>query len=388
MDETKLVGEGLAPPADPMQTEPGGASPSPTKGWLWALALGLPVGLNLLFEHLKSNTPLMDTWVHTYMAPVMQGVGSVFALLPFSAAEVLTVLFLAGSLFWLLRAVVRLVRERKWRRFAKRLLSFGCVLAWLWTAFCWTWNCTYYATGFADRYGLKSDPYTPEQLVNVTIFFAYQAAQLADDVPRDGALRFAEPLDACFARAPRVYDSISEQYPVLRLSDRQAKSLVFSRLQSILGYTGIYFPFTGEANVNTDQTGWLVPFTIAHEMAHQRFVAAEQECNFIGILACITSDDPVFQYSGYLMGLVYLINAVSALSPELGQEIMRQTFTDAVYVDWNDNYDYWQALKTPAREAASEAMDEVYDGYLKSQGQSLGLMSYNACVDLLVNYFA
>ena len=33
-------------------------------------------------------------------------------------------------------------------------------------------------------------------------------------------------------------------------------------------------------------------------------------------------------------------------------------------------------------------MDQVYDGYLKSQGQELGLMSYNACVDLLVNCFS
>jgi hypothetical protein len=149
----------------------------------------------------------------------------------------------------------------------------------------------------------------------------------------------------------------------------------------------VYFPFTGEANVNVDQPSAFVPFTIAHEMAHQRMVAAEQECNFVGVLSCLSSEDVVFQYSGWLMGLVYLTNAIFDLSPELGEEIMRQTFTDELRKDWNDNYEYWKALESPTQEKASQAMDQVYDGYLKSQGQALGLMSYNACVDLLVNYF-
>jgi hypothetical protein len=184
-----------------------------------------------------------------------------------------------------------------------------------------------------------------------------------------------------------VYDNLSDQFPDLALSHRQAKPLVCSRLQSILGYTGIYFPFTGEANVNVDQVACLVPATIAHEMGHQRLVASEQECSFLGVMACITCEDVAYQYSGYLMGLIYLVNALQALSPQLAEEVMRQTFTPELYKDWQDNYDYWDALKTPTREAANEAMDQVYDGYLKQQGQALGLMSYNACVDLLVNYF-
>ena len=76
------------------------------------------------------------------------------------------------------------------------------------------------------------------------------------------------------------------------------------------------------------------------------------------------------------------------MAPQLVDEIMRQFFTPELYKDWQDNYEYWDALKTPTREVANEAMDQVYDGYLKSQGQELGLMSYSACVDLLVNCFS
>lgn len=355
--------------------------------WKWLLAFLPSLVLTALFYALKDDRAVMDFWVHRCMAPVMQAVGKFWSLVPFSAAEVLTACFLAGTAVWLVRAVVLLVRSRAGTSFLRRLLAWLCAAAWLWTAFCWTWNCTYYATGFAQRYHLSKQPYTAEQLLQVTLYFAQQCAALSTQVPREEDLSFAQTPAESFDQALRVYDNLCETYPLLALSDRQAKPLACSRLQSILGYTGVYFPFTGEANVNVDQSRCLVPFTIAHEMAHQRMVAAEEECNFLGVLACVTSGNPAFQYSGYMMGLIYLTNALNDLSPALVQEIMRQFFTDELSKDWADNYHYWQSLKSPTQEAANQAMDTVYDSFLKSQGQSLGLLSYSACVDLLVNYF-
>lgn len=346
-----------------------------------------PVALTLLYYALEDNAAAMDNWVTNFLAPGIQAVGSLCSLVPFSVAEVLAALFLLLSAWWLIHAVVLLVKQRKLSAFLRRAASYVCVLCWLWMGFCWLWNCTYHAPGFAEKNALTKYSYTPDQLLSVTCFFALQAAKLSDDVPRNEDLSFAVTGDEAFERGVRVYDNIGKGFPSLSISDRKAKPLVCSRFQSILGYTGIYFPFTGEANVNVDQPACLVPATIAHEMAHQRMVASEDECSFIGVLACVSSEDIVFQYSGYLMGLTYLTNALYALSPELVEEIMRQSFTPELLKDWNENYHYWKALETPAREVANEVMDEVYDGYLKSQGQTLGLMSYDACVDLLVNYF-
>ena len=354
----------------------------------WLLAILPPVALSVLFEFLKYDTVTMDLWVHGYLAPVIQTIGQCWSALPFSVAEVIIALGIAALVLWPLRAVVLLVKQRRFRPFLRRLLAMVCALGWAWSIFCWSWNCTYYATGFAARSGLSKAPYSPDQLLQVTVYFACSAAELSDDVPRNEDNSFALSVDECFSRGLPVYDNLSSQFPALTLSHRQAKPLLFSRLQSILGYTGIYFPFTGEANVNVDQATCLVPATIAHEMAHQRLVASEQECNFLGVMACVTCDDVVYQYSGYLMGLIYLVNALQPMAPQLVEEIMRQTFTPELYKDWQDNYEYWDALKTPTREVANEAMDHVYDGYLKSQGQTLGLMSYNACVDLLVNAFS
>ena len=133
-----------------------------------------------------------------------------------------------------------------------------------------------------------------------------------------------------------------------------------------------------------DAPACLIPATIAHEMAHQRMVASELEANFVGIAACVTSEDVVFQYSGYLMGLIQLCNALYPVDAQAWQGIVQEYFSPQLATDWNDNNTYWAALESPIEDAAGQA----YDSFLKGNGQELGMQSYGACVDLLVAYFS
>jgi hypothetical protein len=144
----------------------------------------------------------------------------------------------------------------------------------------------------------------------------------------------------------------------------------------------------------------LMPATVAHELAHQRGVFAEAEANFVGIAACVSSGDTVYEYSGYLSGLMYLSNALSIadydaylnLHAGLAEEVRR---------DWQDNYDYWMSQKTvetgvdfiddfltATTGVVSDTVDAVYDVYLRTNEQPLGLRTYGACVDVLVEYYA
>ena len=350
----------------------------------WAAALVLPLFLVALFEGLKGNKALMDGWVSGVMAPVEQFLGRLWSVFPFSVAEVLTALVLAGSVFWIIRAVVLVIRRREGKAFLRRLLALACAVLWLWAAVCWMWNAAYYASGFQEKSGLTVEPYSVETLAQVTALFAQRAAEYSTRVARDEAGLFAEDREELFDRGASIYEELTREFPCLELeTSLRVKPLVFSRLQSILGFTGVYFPFTGEANVNVDAPLCLLPATIAHEMAHQRMVASEQEANFVGIAAAVTSGDPVFQYSGYLMGLIQLCNALVPVDGEAWNEIVQQYFTQEMANDWNDNNAYWAALSSPVEDAAGQ----VYDTFLKSNDQELGMRSYGACVDLLVAYF-
>lgn len=343
----------------------------------------IPASLCLLFSLTKGNRDFMDFWVYQVMGPVERFWGRIWGIVPFSGMELWIASALIGSVVWLLRALFLLLRGRDVKKFLRRIFSYLTLCLWVLAAFNWLWNAAYYASSFSQRSGLTTVPYTTETLFAVTVYFAQQAADLSTEVARDEDGYFAESVSDCFRRGPAIYDHITEEFPCLEMQSVRAKPIFFSRLQSILGFTGMYFPFTGEANVNVDAPACLVPATIAHEMAHQRMVASELEANFVGIAAATSSDDVVFQYSGYLQGLIQTSNALYSVAPQAWDVIVEHCFTPELSRDWNQNYHYWDELSSPVEEAA----EETYDSFLKHNDQELGIRSYGACVDLLVTYF-
>jgi len=353
----------------------------------WFFALILPLLGISAFYLLRDDQALMDLWVSRIMAPAEQFLGRMWSMFPFSVAEVLIALAITAIVVWLIRAIVLLILQRAPRDFLRRMLALVSTALWIWCSLCWCWNASYYAPSFAEKSGLTSRGYTPSALLYTTLWFADQAAELSDQVQRDGEGHFAEDQSDYFQRGVAVYDNLVEEFPFLEIPSIQTKPLFFSRLQSIMGFTGVHFPFTGEANVNINAPACLRPATIAHEMAHQRMVASEDEANFVGIAAAVSSDDVVFQYSGYLFGLIQLSNALHDISPDAWYSVIDLCFTDELRTDWNDNYHYWQDLRSPVEEVVEEVAEQTYDSFLKGNGQALGIASYGACVDLLITYF-
>jgi hypothetical protein len=159
--------------------------------------------------------------------------------------------------------------------------------------------------------------------------------------------------------------------------------MLYSRAFSRLGFTGFYFAFTGESNINTHSPACLIPSTIAHELAHQLGVFAEEEANFAGIAACVTSGIPMYEYSGALSALMYLSSALRSADAELWASVSGG-LCDEVRRDWSDNSAYWESMRTDT--GVGVIANAVYDRYLKANGQPLGVKSYGACVDLLVEW--
>lgn len=349
------------------------------RNWTLAAALLLPTVLILLFRGLKNNGPAMEYWVFHVIAPVEQFLGRMWAIIPVSGAEILAACAIISGAAWVIWTLVRLIRERSLGNVWRRLLALAAVCLWLLAGLDWLWNAAYYAHSFARRSGLEVGGCSTEELARVTRLFGEKAGELSLQVPRDEQGHFALSTEECLERGVRVYDGLVDEFPFLDIPAVRTKPLLCSWLQSRLGFTGIYFPFTGEANVNVDAPACLLPATIAHEMAHQRMVAAEEEANFVGIAACITCDDVTFRYSGYLFGLIHLSNALYSVDREAWYEV-RADFPQELVTDWNDNNAYWAQMASPVEDLAEQA----YDSFLKGNGQTMGIRSYGACVDLLV----
>lgn len=134
--------------------------------------------------------------------------------------------------------------------------------------------------------------------------------------------------------------------------------------------------------MNMDFPLALFPSTVAHELAHQRGVAKEQEANFAAVLASLAYGDADYCYSACLLAYTHLGNALYRADREAWREIY-ESLDENVMADFAAAREYWAQFETPVQELTNS----VYEGFLQSYGQKLGMKSYGACVDLLVNYY-
>ena len=318
---------------------------------------------------------------------VRRFLGGICYLVPFSVMEALCValvVFVAAYLAWSIAAVVRRksASDRLHRAYSA-LVGAVCVGLTIYVGFCGLWGVHYYTPSFQDLSGIYAQPVAEEDLLAVTRYFADRLMETADGVERDEQGRFAVPREEILAQSVHAYDAVEEQFPFLEFEDPGVKAVRFSRVMSALDFTGIYCPFTGESNVNVDSPACLLPSTAAHELAHQRSIASEQECNFLAILACTTCGDDAYAYSGWLLGYIHLGNALYRVDPEAYQTI-RDSLPPEVRADLTDNNAYWAQFQDTAVQKVS---NEVYDRFLKGYGEEQGLQSYGTVVDLLVVYY-
>ena len=77
-----------------------------------------------------------------------------------------------------------------------------------------------------------------------------------------------------------------------------------------------------------------------------------------------------------------VFSLIYSADPQAAGENYR-TLCDAARTDLADNNAYWAKWEGPVKEAGST----VYTGFLRGYDQTLGMKSYGACVDLLVEYY-
>lgn len=334
------------------------------------------------FNLLRGCRPVMNA-VATGALWVKQLLAQIFSVLPVSVMEMLIIAAVVCIVVYIIFAARDIVRSGQRGRTAYRKVSFALsVVLTVYAALCMFLGASYYADGFQAKSGLYAKKSSVEELYEVTEYFALRLCRLADEVERDGNGVFAEKLDDIFADSTEIYDGVSGEYSFLGQTPVKPKRMIFSRFMSYFNYTGIYFPFTGEANINVDHPAMLVPATIAHELAHQRGIASEQEANFVAVLACAKSGNPVYDYSGSLMAFINLGNALYKYDKEAYAGLW-YSLPETVTADMHANNAYWEQFENKA----AEASEKVYDSFLKSYGQELGVQSYGACVDLLIAYY-
>lgn len=315
---------------------------------------------------------------------VKDGWANLWYLFPFSVVEWFYAAFILGVLVWL-AVLLRRLRTGRGRRGEIAyggVLGLACLCLTAYGLYCVGWGVNYYASGFQEKSGVYAQPVTVDELERVALLFSRKLGETADQVARDGDGVFAVPREDIFAASTGIYENISREFPFLARTDRVPKKMFFSRLFSAMNFTGFYSPYTGESSLNVDSPACLLPANIAHELAHQRGIASEQECNFLAIAAATASDNAVYRYSGYLMGWIQLSNALYRADRDRWTAVYG-TLPEPVLADLRYHRAYWDQFDG----LTARVSTKIYDSTLRSYGQTAGIQSYGTVVDLLVAYY-
>ncbi len=306
-------------------------------------------------------------------------ISRITGIFPFSAAEILLCFFIV---FWIILLIHTLVRKRPLFRslacYILDLVLFAAILFFIYTTCC---GINYRRTSFAEESGIGTVSYDADDLEKVCEHLVSRINELSPQIMRDDSdifiltSRAGTAAKASMTRLGTYYDSLSGYYP-------QPKGLIFSYFMSASHLTGIYSPFTVEANYNRDMPGFYIPFAACHELSHLRGFMQEEEANFIGFLACITSVNIEFNYSGYLIGWIYAGNQLRSADRD-AYDSLYAALDAGAQADLRENSRFWSEYDGRAAEVSSQ----VNDTYLKANGQSDGVMSYNRMVDLMVAYY-
>ena len=344
-----------------------------------ALLLVLSAGLMVL----SVQAPDFAEWYSHNIYPVLvSAIGRLTGLLPFSLAEICLYLLLAALILSLICLCIGIARKGEAGR---RLFAwFSCavlavsILAFLYTAGC---GVNYHRKTFSSEEGIIASDYTAEELQEICIRLTEEVNSRAGKVSRDsdGVMILTAPEGE---GAVEAMEKLAEAFPSLKGCYPMPKKVAVSEILSYQGLTGVYSPFTIEANYNGDMTPYNIPFTACHELSHLRGFMEEKEANFIAFLACIGSDRTDFQYSGYLSGWTYCMNALYRADPEAWQET-RSLLDKKAEADVWANSQFWNSYEG----VISETADRINDTYLRANGQADGVRSYDRMVELIMAYF-
>lgn len=362
--------------------------------YLSALLLDLlALAANQLAIH---SSTFADAYSHYVYRVLSLGIGSVMGLLPFSVVELLlyaTILFVLFDFAKQLRRAVRAGIARPLRHFLGHLFLILSALLVLYVFLC---GINYHRTSFSQEASLSvtidahGTVYDEADLIALCDYLVTEIndteAQL--DVPYIGQTSETPKPSAAWLwhagrTGQRAMEKLGQRYHRLSGHYPYPKPILNTWILSVQQTTGVYSPFTVEANYNRDIAYYDIPFTICHELSHLRGYMQEEEANFIGVLATIGADDLYFNYSGYVSAWVYAGNALARIDSTafatLYARINTRTRQDMLY-----NNAYWKQFEgKPA-----EAHEQLNDAYLKMQGQASGVRSYGHVTDLMLEYFA
>ena len=352
---------------------------------VFTMVTALLIPFTLVTHILSICIPAVSDFINRYPAA---GVRFLLAKLtgffPFSLAEtvILLVIPLAVGGFFLARRLEKREDPKGAYYFLSYLVGFLCLM---YTLFVFTLGTAYFGTPMDEELGLDREKVSAEELYETAEAILERIDGVIDEIEFDenGASVMPMTRKELNRELNTLAKKAAEKYPFLSSLSSRVKPILLSKPMTYTHMSGIYTYLTGEANINTNFPDSTIPFTMAHEMSHQRGIAREDEANFAALLISMESDDPYILYSAYYELFKYFINALAVADTQLFEAIYQKAdprLVGEIYA-FNDFFDKY------ADNLAADITGGLNDAYQQIQGVEEGIASYGLVVDLAVAYY-
>lgn len=339
-------------------------------------ALGLIVMLCYMLSEGFAN------FYNRYPAAFFRGVlATVSGILPCSIAEAFIIMSPLLAVSVIIYANKKFTSS--WREVGRFLLIILSVASLFFSTFALNFGSGYHTSSVDKLLELDREDVSAEQLRETAEYLVGEINKYTDAlaVNAEGSTVMPYGYEKLSEKLVEAYDRVCDEYEFVSRFPSRVKPVMLSEPWTYTHISGVYTYFSGEANINVNFPDYTLPYTAAHEMAHQRGIAREDEANFVAFLVCAASDDDYIRYSGYLNLYEYVSNALYSADKEAYSEV-RSGLDRKARVEMSAYSKFFDKYR---ENVAANVTETVNNTYLTIQGTP-GTKSYGMVVDLAVAY--
>ena len=337
----------------------------------------------LLYIGFRLNVNFADTFNRTVSPIGRMILAKLTGWIPFSFAEMLLLLSPV-----ILITVIGIGVKHYCGTARKMWIYIACIFSivcMVFNLFVWNFAPGYNARSLDQKLELERKPVSAEELAYTADILVEELTKIEGEIlfMETGASRMPYSYSEMNKLLMEAYDKACQKYDFIDNFHSATKPVMLSEPMSYTHITGVYTFFTGEANINVNFPDYTVPFTAAHELAHQRGIAREDEANFVAFLVCMESDDAYIRYSGTLNMYEYVVSALYSANKELYKENYAKQPKTIIA----ERIAYSEFFEKYRENTAATVSEATNNAYLQSQGAVQGTRSYGMVVDLAVAYY-
>lgn len=333
----------------------------------------------------RSSEAFAEFWARYPSAGIRYFTATLTSLLPFSLAETI-ILLIPLAIISVIWTSISSIRKNSGKSFTKLLMSLVSVLMIICILFCLGFGPCYFRATLAENLSLSDEPVSGESLYDTAVWLTEDIDALLQDInfSSTGESHMPYSFDELSEIVNNAFNDFTEDEDFISSFNCPVKTIALSDPMTYTHISGVYSFFTGEANVNVNYPDFIMPYTVAHEMSHQRGIAREDEANFTAFLVCMRSNDPYVKYSGCFNVLREVLSALYKSDKDLYKQYRSEYYPSELAGEISAYSIFFDKYR---ESTAAKVVSGTNNTYLSSQNVKSGVKSYGLVTDLAVAYY-